>query len=407
MKEEAGREEVSTEPSDGGLDGEAPRVHRPRRALPTDVVRPTRAEVHLSALRYNLSQLRKTTRAPIWSVVKADAYGHGAKAVGRTLERAGTDGLCVALVEEGVELREAGIRLPILVMGGYYGDAFRELVHHRLTPVLSDVDQVAALHRACSYGGGARFACHVKVDTGMARLGVRRDGWGALIQSLNTAPMLEVEDADLAVGDVFEEPLRLFAEATSLFASSGIVPPVRHLANSGGLLRDARTHFDMVRPGAALFGVDPLVGLADPLGGPGARIRLKSTMTVMSRVVSLRALKAGDTVGYGANYVAPGDRVIATVPMGYADGLSRTMSNRGMALVCGSRVPIVGNISMDMTAIDVSELPHVRLGDDVVFLGGQGADCITVEEVAQWSKTIPWEILTNVSRRVPRFYREA
>ena len=393
------------------------RVHHPRRALPTDVVRPTRAEVRLSALRHNLGQLRKVAgTTQIWGVLKADAYGLGSKAVARTLERAQMDGICVALVEEGIELRQAGIRLPILVMSGYYGNALRELLEYRLTPVLSDLGQVEALARAVSFSDQEAFGCHIKVDTGMARLGSRPEQWPELIESLRARPQLQIlglmshlANADVASSEVFDEPLRLFDVAHKQFLNHGIAPQVLHLANSAGLLRDRRTHFDLVRPGLALFGVDPTPQQVERADTPGGT-RLKLAMSVLSRIVSLRQLKRGDSVGYGGTFVAPSGCQIATVPMGYADGLSRALSNKGQVLVRGVRAPIVGNISMDMTMIDVSHVPHVDMGDEVVFLGSQsgphGTDTITAEEVAHNSGTIAWEVLTNISRRVPRFYRE-
>ena len=393
------------------------RVHHPRRALPTDVVRPTRAEVKLSALRHNLGQLRKVAgTTPIWGVLKADAYGLGSKAVARTLERAQMDGICVALVEEGIELRQAGIRLPILVMSGYFGNALRELLEYRLTPVLSDLGQVEALGRAVSFSDQPHFGCHLKVDTGMARLGSRPEQWPRLIATLRSRPQLRVlglmshlANADVASPEVFDEPLRLFEVAHRQFLNNNIAPSVLHLANSAALLRDRRTHFDLVRPGLALFGVDPTPPGVERAEAP-AGARLKLAMSVLSRIVSLRQLKRGDRVGYGGTFVAPGDCQIATVPMGYADGLSRALSNRGQVLIRGLRAPIVGNISMDMTMIDVSHMPAVEIGDEVVFLGTQsgphGSDTITAEEVAHNAGTIPWEVLTNISRRVPRFYRE-
>lgn len=412
--------EGDSNPDKAVLDGDVPRVHRPRRTLPSDVVRPTRAEVHLAHLRHNLALLRKAAgEVPIWAVLKADAYGHGAKAVARTLERSGIDGICVALVEEGIEIREAGIAVPILVMGGYSGSALRELSHHRLTPVLSDVAQIRSLARAVEHSDEPFLECHVKVDTGMARLGTREEGWPDLAAALGAHPRLRVDglmthlaNADVAQPEPFSEPLRLFSEARELLLRAGISPARAHMANSAAVLRDRRTHFDLVRPGVALFGVDPLEAVPlelrsdSPLQG-----RFKPTMSVSSRIISLRTLSAGDPVGYGGTFTARGPTTIATVPMGYADGLARLLSNRGSMLVRGKRAPIVGNISMDMTMIDVSSLPGVSLGDEVVILGGQkgplGSDAISAHEIAKWAETIPWEVLTNISRRVPRFYREA
>lgn len=400
--------------------GEVPRVHKPRRALPTDIVRPTRAEVHLSHLRHNLNLLKKASGStPLWAVLKADGYGHGAKAVARILERAGADGVCVALVEEGIELREAGIRLPILVMGGYYGGAFREFAHHDLTPVLSDPGQVESLQRAARLSDVGPYRCHVKVDTGMARLGTRKVEWPRLVSEVKKSDALLVEglmthlaNADVPDPEALTAPLAEFEEARDLFRREGVLPQLAHMANSAALLRDHRTHYQMVRPGIALFGVDPTADLPgalrhdSPLGG-----RLKPTMSVVSRIVSLRELCAGDAVGYGGTFVAQRPTLVATVPMGYADGLARAISGRASVLVRGKRAPLVGTVSMDMTMIDVTEIPGVVMQDEVVFLGhqkgGLGEDTITAQEMAKWCGSIPWEVLTNISRRVPRFYREA
>ncbi len=397
------------------------RVHQPRRALPTDLVRPTRAEVNLAALRHNLGQLRKVAGpTSLFAVLKADAYGHGSKAVGRTLERAGVDGICVALVEEGVELREAGIALPILVMGGYYGDAFGEMVHHRLTPVLSDRTQIERLAHAVAHAGawqGRSFPCHVKVDTGMARLGVRPEGVAELVLCLRDRPQLKLEglmshfaNADLDREGVLERPLQLFDEARRRFVQAGIPPAQLHCANSAALLRDARAHYDMARPGIALFGVDPLA-LRTTTSDRWKNVSLKPTMTIKTKIVALRKLRPGDATGYGGTFLAERPTWLATIPMGYADGLSRALSNRGAALVRGKRVRMVGNVSMDMTTLDVTDIPGAELGDEVVLLGAQtgplGSGAITAAEIATSADTIAWEVMTNISRRVPRFYRQA
>lgn len=398
---------------------EEQRVHHPRRALPTDVVRPTRAEVQLSHLRHNLGVLRKAAgKTPIWAVLKADGYGHGAKAVARTLERAGVDGVCVALVEEGVELREAGIALPILVMGGYYGRAEAEFSHFHLTPVLSDRGQAESLAMALK-AHDRKMVVHAKVDTGMGRLGTRPSEVPAFAAEIQKHSCLQMEglmshlaNADMSDPGVLENPLALFAAAEAQFKAAGLHPTRRHMANSAGILRDNRTHFDLVRPGLSLFGVNPLANVPSelrPLVPPDARF--KPTLRVMSHVVSLRTLSAGDAVGYGGRFVANGPTVVATVPMGYADGLSRMLGGRGFALVRGKRVPYAGNVSMDMIGLDVSAVEGVSVSDEVVLLGEQkgplGTDAITPDELGTWSGTIPYEVLTSISRRVPRFYRES
>ena len=398
-----------------------PRVLRPRRAAPADAVRPTRAEVNLEALRHNLRVLRRHAgSARIWAVLKADAYGHGAPAVARTLERARVDGFCVALLEEGVELREAGIVAPILVMGGHYGNAHEEVVARGLTPVVHDLEQLTAFARLVRSGAvEGPVDVHLKVDTGMARLGVTMQALPELAACLVDLPEVRVRGlmthlacADAPGVEPTTEQMILFDEATALLARHGVRPEVRHAANSAAVLR-AQARLDAVRPGVALFGVSPAVQ------GEALTSDLKPVMRVRTEIVALRDVEAGASVGYGATWRAPRRSRIATLPMGYADGLSRQLggSNEGGAvrlggdvLVRGKRAPIVGAVSMDMTMVDVTDIAGAALRDDVVVLGAQdgplGRDAIGADEVAARSDTIPWEVLTSVSRRVPRFYRE-
>ncbi len=402
----------------GGAPGDLPRVFRPRRALPTDVVRPTRAVVDLGHLRHNLRVLERVARGvPVWGVLKADAYGHGAKAVARTLERAGMPGVCVALVEEGVELREAGISCPILVMGGYYGPAFRELSHFQLTPVLVDSGQVESLARAAS-AQGERIGVHLKVDTGMGRLGVRHKEWAAFARDVAERSALHMSGlmthfacADHADQGALIQPLKAFEEASAVFRKAGLPVACRHAANSAALLRGPESHFQLTRPGVALYGVDPLAAGAPRAFAQEEVGRLRPVMSVTSRIVAMRDLEPGAAVGYGSRFVAERPTRIGTVPMGYADGLTRALSHRGCLLVRGRRAPIAGVVSMDMTTIDVTDVPGASIGDEVVLLGsqshGEDSDTITAEEIATWMGSIAWEVLTAISRRVPRFYRQA
>jgi len=396
-------------------DGDSPRVFRPRRALPTDVVRPTRAEVNLSHLRHNLHVLRRVTKTPIWGVLKADAYGHGAKAVGRTLERAGMDGICVALVEEGVELREAGLTCPILVMGGYYGHAYRELSHFDLTPVLVDRGQVELLDRESS-AAGVPSRMHVKLDTGMGRLGVREPEWPRFAQAVRAARALELGGvmthfalADDPSPSALAAPLLAFGRGLEVLRREGLPDVPTHGAGSAALLRSREAQLSIVRPGIALFGVDPLPAVVPRVAGAtGAGLR--PVMSVHSRIVALRRIEVGETVGYGGTFRARRPTEVATIPIGYADGLDRSLSNRGAILVRGRRAPIVGVVSMDMTTVDVTDVPGASIGDEVVLLGsqryGEQTATITAEEIAEWMGSIAWEVLTNISRRVPRFYRQ-
>jgi alanine racemase len=377
--------------------------------VPADAVRPTRAEINLANLRHNLRVVQRAAGgAAVWGVLKADGYGHGAKGVARTLERAGASGICVALLEEAIELREAGIRIPILVMGGYYGRAWGELLRHRLTPVVFEPSQIEALAEEVRYSSSEPIGVHVKIDTGMARLGAQQSEIPALGNALNRYPEVEVDGlmthfacADRGGPESIEEQLDRFDRATQTLRMMGIQAPLRHAANSAALLRSARARLDIVRPGIALFGVSPEAGLTN---------ELRPVMRVRIEIIALRSVQAGMTVGYGATWRASRPSRVATLPMGYADGLSRALSNRGHVLVRGQRAPIAGVVSMDMTMIDVTDVEGARMGDEVVVLGSQkgllGQDTITAEEIAADLDTIPWEVLTSVSRRVPRFYRE-
>ena len=372
-------------------------------------MRPTRAEVNLAHLRHNLRFVQRAAGgAKVWAVLKADGYGHGAKAVARTLERAGVNGICVALLEEGIELREAGIQIPILITGGHYGRAWGELLRHDLTPVVHDPAQLEALADEVKFAGAPPLKIHVKVDTGMARLGVALKDLPAMAKALHRVPELTVQGlmthfacADSSDPESITEQLARFKEATLILRREGIAPAIRHAANSAALLRSPGACLDVVRPGIALFGVDPLAG-----GCP----ELRPVMRVRTEVVALRDLPAGSPVGYGATFVTQRPSRIATAPVGYADGFSRALSNRGFLLVRGKRAPVVGAISMDMTMLDVTEIDDVRVGDECVVLVSQkgplGQDAITAEEMATTLGTIPWEVLTDISRRVPRFYRE-
>jgi alanine racemase len=347
----------------------------------------------------------------VWAVLKADAYGHGAPAVARTLERARVDGFCVALLEEAVELREAGIQAPILVMGGHYGGAYEEVVARDLTPVVHDAGQVEAFARLVRSGVAPKPArVHLKVDTGMARLGVTMGELPALARALAETPEVRVEGlmthlacADAETHDGTGQQLERFEAATELLARHGIKPLLRHAANSAALLR-SQAPLDAVRPGLALFGVAPRAG------GRELATDLKPAMRVRTEVVACREVAEGSPVGYGATWTAPRRSRIATVPMGYADGLSRRVGNRGHLIVRGVRAPIVGAVSMDMTMVDVTDVPGAAVGDEVVVLGSQegpgGRASISADEIAAHADTIAWEVLTSVSRRVPRFYRE-
>lgn len=321
-------------------------------------------------------------------------------------------GLCVALLEEAIELRDAGIRIPILVMGGYYGprrEGLEEILARDLVPVVYDAGHIERLGMLTHFDDdGRRVGVHLKVDTGMGRLGVSISELDDVLDALEARPHVRLDGlmthlacADAEDLEATRHQLALFQKVLGRVRARGFAPRYVHMANSAAVLRMPETHFDAVRPGIALFGVSPVVS-----GGS----ELKPVIRIRTEIVSTRTIEAGQAIGYGHSWRATRQSVIATVPMGYADGLDRKLSNAGHALIRGRRVPIAGTVSMDMTMLDVTDVPGVRIGDEAVFLGGQegplGRDVITAEEIASTTGTIPWEVLTSISRRVPRFYRE-
>jgi alanine racemase len=369
----------------------------PMRQLPQ--TRPTRAEVSLAAIANNVRVMRGlVSRSRLYAVVKADAYGHGLVPVARCFEQQGVDGLCVALAEEGLQLRACGITAPILVLSGAYGDAYERVLAAHLTPVIHSFYQAEAFARA---GLDRPVSVHLKVDTGMGRLGVTMHELGALLDALRGLPNLRIDgvmthlssaDSD---ADVTRAQLECFEQAVRAIRAAGHAPKLVHAANSAGALGFVEARQSLVRVGIALYGVPPVEGQAEGLQ-PALRLR--------TEVLALRELQTGSAVGYDQTFRASRDCRIATVPIGYGDGLMRAASNRGAMLVREQRCPIVGRISMDLTTIDVTDVPECAIGDEVIVIGSQGSSAITAQELARACDTIAYEVLTNISPRVPRVY---
>jgi alanine racemase len=374
------------------------------------MVRSTVANVDLAALKANYRAIEAllAARTPpaqkppgIIAVVKANAYGHGARHVALALEQAGASTLACADIEEGVVLRTAGVKGRILVFGALSVSDLSGLFEFDLTPTCSTPGAGRALQAAAS-ARGRRLRYHLKVDTGLNRLGFRHDNVERTLPELFASPNLDLAavcthfaTADDRAHPLFEAQRRRFDAVVSRIAAMGVAVPARHAANSAALLRDARVWFEAVRPGILLYGVSP-AGLAGALP-------LRPVLTLRSRIVSVKHVRAGEGVGYGAVFSPATPRVIATVPAGYADGLDTRLGGVGQVLVGGRRAPIVGAVSMDMLAIDVTGMP-VSPGDDVVFLGEQGTECITVSEMAGAIGTIPYEILCRIGSRIERVY---
>jgi alanine racemase len=369
--------------------------------------RPTVAEIDLDALRFNLAQLQAKTRgkADILAVVKANAYGHGAAEVARELESAGAPLFGVATTEEGVELRRSVRSLPILILGGIYPGEFGRVLDHKLSPVIFDLEVATALS-AEAKRSGRRISVHLKVDTGMNRLGIPWREWREALEFIRSAGNLLIEGlmSHLSVADseepddraFTEEQTRRFQACLETARDLGIRPRYIHLANSAGTLRDL-PGFNLVRPGLMLYGLHPAPALR-------ARIPLRPALRWKTAVLSVKRVCRGETVSYGRTYPCPKESLVAVLPVGYADGYSRRFSNRGEVLVRGKRAKIAGIVCMDLTMADVSEIPDIQPGEEVVLLGKQGSEEISAAELAGWAGTIPYEILCGIGKRVPRVY---
>jgi alanine racemase len=382
------------------------------------VVRCTTARVDLSALTSNFTAIstylanetklnRGAGRGPalapaIIAVVKAKAYGHGARRVAAALESAGAVMLAVADIEEGVDLRKSGIRAPILVFGALSVSDLDGVFDFDLTPTISSPAAGEALQQgAASRGVTLRY--HLKIDTGMNRLGFRHDNLRRTLPALLSSANLTLDavhphfgTADEPGHPLFDVQRTRFEFATKTLDELGAGPRLRHAANSAALLRDSRVWYDFVRPGLLLYGLVP-----PPLG---STIELKPVMSLTSRVVAVKGVRVGETVGYGGRFTADRPVTLAVIPAGYADGLDRRLEDRGVVLIRGQRARIVGAVSMDMLTADVTDIDGVGTGDEVVFLGSQGDNEIDAREMASWIGTIPYEILCRLGARVERKY---
>lgn len=372
-------------------------------------IRPTVAEIDLGALRRNADAIKATMRDPgvgLLAVLKADAYGHGAVACAQALVKRAW-GFAVSLVEEGVELRRAGIEQPIVVLGCFYGLSHRDVVAYRLTPVVAEHGDLLRLARAADDLGVPRVGVHLKIDTGMSRLGVRPERLDDFIAELGRHPTISLTglcthlaDADGPTPDMTTEQLRTLDVCRGRLLAAGLRPGVVHVANTAGAVRFSDARFDLVRPGIGLFGVAP------PHTGISS---LWPVMTLKSRIIMLREVPAGAAVSYGATTRTTRRTLVATLPIGYADGYTRKMSRDAQVLCAGRRCRVLGPITMDMTMIDVTDVPRAQIGDEVVLIGRQegpdgAADRLTLEELAGWAGTIPWEVCCTISKRVPRIY---
>jgi alanine racemase len=337
------------------------------------------------------------------AVVKANAYGHGASATAMALQQAGATMLAVADIEEGIVLRNAGVTAEILIFGALGVSDVAGVFEHRLTPTISTPGAGRSLQAAAATRG-LRLGCHLKIDTGMNRLGLRFDNLEHTLPELVASGHLDINAVytHFATADDLEYPLfqtqrERFKHVLSQLPRFGIHPKLVHAANSAATLLDSRVWFDLVRPGLMMYGVVP-----PPLA---STIPLQPVMSLRSRVVAVKGIRAGEIVGYGAHWTAPKPGRIAVVPAGYADGLDLRLAGRGSVLIRGRRAPIVGSVSMDMIMVDVADV-QVETGDEVVIIGDQGDERIEVREIAAAIGTSPYEVLCRIGTRIERIYQE-
>jgi len=362
--------------------------------------RPTWAEVDFSALVANLRRLRSKMPpgAKVMFVVKANAYGHGAAACSLAAERSrAADWLGVSSVEEGVALRESGVRLPILVLGSLYPfESVLAAAAHDLTPIVASLESAKRVAEV-ALRLRRNINVHVKVDTGMGRIGVRPEAACGLIRHLARMKAVRVQGIYTHLASAEDDAaftaaqIRAFRRVVSELAREGLRPPLVHAANSAGALKHPSSRFDMIRPGLAAYGLYP---------------GFKPVLALKSKIVFLKTLPKGSPVSYGARWRARRTTRAATLPVGYGDGYSRALSSRAEVLVGGRRCPVIGAVTMDQTMVDVTDVPQAVVGSDAVLVGAQGGERIGVEELSRLCGTIPYETATAISSRVPRVEAE-
>ncbi len=370
-----------------------------------EIVRPTRVEVDLKVLAENFKSIKSHVgKTKVMPVLKANAYGHGLVRVAQLYEELKADYLGVAVVEEGILLREMGVKMPILVLGGVWGNQIPLFLKHNLSITASSIDKLKQIDET-SAQMKTKAIVHLKIDTGMERIGVHYYNAEKFLEAAYSYKNINVEGiyshfATAESEDLTFTKLQLerFNEVLDYYSKHSIKPPIRHISNSGAILQLPEANLDMVRPGIMLFGVYPSKNIKKT-------ILVKPALTWKSLVVYFKVIKAGNAVGYGLTWKPDHNIRAVTVPVGYGDGYLRSMSHKAKVLLNGKLYPVVGNISMDQIVVNI-ENDSAYNSDEVILLGSDGKNSITAEDLAEWAGTIPYEILTNINTRVPRIYLE-
>jgi alanine racemase len=379
-------------------------VHEP--TIATDELRPTYLEVDLARLGANYAAIAAhVAPARVMPILKANAYGHGLVEVGRLLERVGAPHLGVAYLEEGIRLRQHGVRVPVLVLGGIVGDQIPRFLENDLTLCASSVDKLRAID-ACAAAAHRSATVHLKIDTGMERIGVHWYSAEKLLEESLRCRHLRIEGifthlANADSRDLVHARLQLerFAEVLRFYERRSLPTPLRHAANSGAILQLPESHLDLVRPGILFYGAGPSAEVP-------ATLAVQQALRWVTRVVFFKVVAPGNPVSYGSTWTPTAETRVVTLPVGYGDGYARAMSGRAEVLLRGKRHPVVGRICMDQVMVSIG-WDSAYNGDEVVLLGPDGGAAITIEEMAAWAGTIPHEILTSINTRVPRLYKGA
>jgi alanine racemase len=382
--------------------------------LKRTATRPTWAQVSLENLRYNFGLVQRHIGRDVCvcAVVKADAYGHGAVACARALEEEGARWLGVTSLDEAIPLRDGGIHTRILLMTGFWQGEEEEIVRLELTPTVWEPGQVERLEKAAAGRDRGKHPVHLKIDTGMGRLGVAPEDLPQVCSALKSSPHLQLEglSTHLASSEVLDAPsvegqLRQFEAVRRALRQEGFDPPLVHAANTGAMISRRESWHNMVRPGIALYGYYlPFERAGREVSGSKLRLGVRPVLTWKTHILSLRDARANQALGYGGTYVTKAPARIAVLPVGYADGLNRALSSRGRVIVREHYAPIVGRISMDLTLVDVTGLPGVSVGDEVILLGAWDGLSVDAREHATLANTNVYEILCAISKRVPRKY---
>lgn len=367
--------------------------------------RPTCAEIDLSAIAYNYHEIKKLVgnKTKIMAVVKANAYGHGIINIAKILATLNVDYFGVATLDEAISLRKNNIKTPILVLGCVTKEEIKPIIENDITMTLGSDEILPVIEKyASSLKKQARV--HVKIDTGMGRIGVWHREAISFIRLIAKSSFINLEGiythfASAGHDNFFTNyQLESFEEIINEIAQIGIDIPIKHVANSIGVIDIPRSHFNLVRPGIIIYGMYPKRHFVNI-------VKLKPAMSLKTKIVFLKDTPAGRSISYGRTYITQKPTKVATLPIGYADGYGRILSNKAEVLIRGKRAKVIGKVTMDQTMIDVGHIKDVKVGDEVMLIGRQGKDIITVDELAKLSATIPYEIVCSITDRVPRSYK--